>query len=234
MKSVIICDDEEKVISILSGMIEKIFPKQFQISGYISPRQLVYEVEDGFIKSADLIFLDLEMKELDGIETARKLQRKLHMAKIIFITGYPERTEEIFDDIYPFGLLLKPFRKERLEKYIRKQFEQEGKTGRFLQISKNGRQCHISISDVNYVESRGRKLLIYKADDTMECVYERISRFCELYQEDFIRCHQSYAVNWEKAAEVSTAGITLKNGELVPISRQKYREIRAKIFTRDL
>ena len=87
----------------------------------------------------------------------------------------------------------------------------------------------IPVDEILYVESKGRKLMIYRKEG-MECVYERISNFCNLYQKDFVRCHQSYAVNWNQVSEVQMAAVTLKNGERVPVSRKKYREISKKLF----
>lgn len=229
MKKVIVCDHDEKTVSKLGKMIEELFPRQFQIDGYVSARQLVYEMEDGFLRSADLLFVDMEMKEMDGIEIAKLLQKKMPVLKIIFMTGFPKRAEEIFDEISPFGLLLKPFCKERLAKYMKRELEGVNRKSRFVEIKKKGRNYHLPMEEVYYVESSARKLLIHKKEET-ECVYERISNFCVLYEDDFVRCHQSYAVNWGQVAEVSAAGIILKNGVKVPISRQKYREVRSKIF----
>lgn len=229
MKKVIICDEDEKAVIQLRDMIDQLFPDLFVVNGYVSARQLIYEVEDGFLKSADVMFLSMEMKEMDGIEVAKILQKRMPMLKIIFMTGYPERTEKIFDEIYPFGLLFKPFRKERLEKYMKKELEGTGKEGHFVEIRKKGRNYYIPIEEIYYVESMARKLMIHKKDGT-DCVYERISKFCVLYKDDFVRCHQSYAVNWGQVAEVSMSEILLKNGIKIPISRQKYREIRSRII----
>lgn len=229
MKKVIICDDNEKSIFELRELIDQLFPNLFVISGYVSARQLIYEVEDEFLKSADILFVDVEMKEMEGTKVAKILQKKMPMLKIIFITGYPERTEKIFDEIDPFGLLLKPFCRERLEKCLKRELESEKKEGRFVEIRKKGKNYYVPTEEIYYVESRARKLFIHKKDKT-ESVYERISRFCFIYEEDFVRCHQSYAVNWGQVAEVSTNGILLKNGEKIPISRQKYREVRSRIL----
>lgn len=224
MRKAIICDNEEKMISRLDGMIEKLFPEQFQISGYVSLKQLMYEIEDEFLKTADLIFLDLEIEGTDGVKAAKQIQQKLPMARIIFVTGYPERTEEIFDEICPFGLMLKPFREERLEKYIKKELKEERKDEGVIKIKKHGRQYFIPTEQIFYVESSGRKLLIHK-ENGIESVNRPISDFCNAYQNNFIRCHQGYAVNKNQIMEVSSSRIRLKNGETVPVSRQRYREI---------
>ena len=112
---------------------------------------------------------------------------------------------------------------------MKRELESEKKEGRFVEIRKKGKNYYVPTEEIYYVESRARKLFIHKKDKT-ESVYERISRFCFLYEEDFVRCHQSYAVNWGQVAEVSTNGILLKNGEKIPISRQKYREVRSRIL----
>lgn len=229
MKKVIICDEDEKTVSELDRMIESLFPGQFQVNGYVSARQLIYEIEDGFLKSADILFVDMEMKEMSGTEIAKILQKKIPVLKIIFITGCPERTEEIFDEICPFGLLFKPFRKERLEKYMRKELEGRKAAGRFVEIRKKGGNVYVPIEEIYYVESSARKLFIHKKEVT-ECVYERISNFCIRYESNFVRSHQSYAVNREYVTEVSASGILLKNGIKIPISRQKYKEVRSKLF----
>lgn len=229
MKRVIICDEDERIVSELNQMIENLFPGQFQINGYVSARQLIYEIEDGFLKFADILFVDMEMKEMSGTEIAKILQKRIPVLKIIFMTGCPERTEEIFDEICPFGLLLKPFRKERLEKCMRKELDSRKTAERFVKIRKKGGNCYVPMEEIYYVESSARKLFIHKKEET-ECVYEKISHFCIQYEEDFVRCHQSYAVNQKYVAEVSAAGILLKNGIRIPISRQKYKEVRSKIF----
>lgn len=228
MKRVIICDDDEKAIIQLRDMIDRLFPNLFAVSGYVSARQMIYEVEDGFLKSADVLFLNMEMKEMDGMEAARILQKRIPMLKIIFVTDFPERTEKIFDEIYPFGLLLKPLRKEPLKKYLNRELDGGKREGHFVEIRKKGGNYYIPAEEIYYVESRARKLLIHKKDE-IECVYERISNFCVLYEEDFVRCHQSYAVNWGQVAEVSKKGILLKNGARIPVSRQKYRDVRSRL-----
>lgn len=227
MRRIIICDNDQKIVSELGQLIERVFPEQFQISGYVSSRQLVYEMEDGFLELPDMLFLGVRMKEIDGIETAQHFQKKLPEVKIVFVTESPECAEEIFDDIRPFGLLLRPFRRERLEKYIVRGLEEEGYRGKMVKIKKKGKGYYMPVDEILYVESKGRKLTIHKIGGT-ESVYEKISGFCDTYQEDFFRCHKGYAVNHRQISKIAPSGIILKNGMVVPISRQKFQGIREK------
>lgn len=224
MKKVVVCDEDEKIVIHLNHIIKNMFPRQVQVNGYVSPKQLIYEMEDDFLKSADLFFVSLEMKEQDALSLAKYIQQKLPVAKIFFITEYSKRVEEIFDGISPSGVLLKPLREERLKKYIEKELEDRKRDVRHISVKKRGRMLFIPMDELLYVESSGRKLFLHKRDET-ECVYEKISAFCRMYSEVFVRCHQSYAVNRNYVEEVAKSGILLKGGVCVPVSRQKYSEI---------
>ena len=229
MKRVIICDNDVKIVSGLIEMISTLFPNQFQVCGYVSSRQLVYEIEDGYLKDADLLFLDLKIGTADEMEIAKYIEQKFPVTKIVFLSDSLECIEDLFEEIRSFGILLKPLKEERLKKYLERELAEEKQEGAFVKIKKNGKVHFIPVEEILYVESKGRKLMIYRKEG-MECVYERISNFCNLYQKDFVRCHQSYAVNWNQVKEVQTAAVTLKNGEKVPVSRKKYREISKKLF----
>lgn len=228
MKRIIICDDKEKNIVQLRGAIEKLFPGEFFLNGYVSDRQIFYEIEDGFLEAVTFVFLNLDMKGTDSIAFAGKLQKKLPSAKIIFIAEHLKRVEEIFDEVSPFGLLCLPLNELRLEKCIRRE-EKQQKGGEFVKVNKQGRHYHILADDIFYVESRGRKLGIHREKET-DYVYERISNFCDLYQKNFIRCHQSYAINQSHVIEISTKGVILKNGVCIPVSRKNYQDVKMRIL----
>ena len=229
MGRIIICDNDERTVSGLAGMIERLFPGEFEIDGYVSFRQLMYEMGDELMEIPELLFLELAADDAEGIEAARLLQQRMPELNIIFITDHPECAEEIFDGIHPFGLLLKPFNIKRLEKYIRTRITDNQCGDKQIKIKKKGRCCYIPMSEVLYVESHGRQLFLHKKNGT-ECAYEKISDFCAQHPAEFFRCHKSYAVNGKQIREVSSAYITLKSGVAVPISRQKYQEARVRMF----
>ena len=229
MKRVIICDDDEKTVSGLTEMIDKLFPEQFQVSGYVSSKQLIYEIEDGYLKEADLLFLDLKIGTTDKMEVAKYIEQKFPVTKIIFLSNSLEYIEDLFEEIRPFGILLKPLKENRLKKYLERELAEVKRERDFVKIKKNGKAHFVPVEEVFYVESKGRKLMIYKKEEA-ECVYERISNFCDLYQKNFVRCHQSYAVNLNHVKEVQSTVVMLKNGMKVPVSRKKYREISESLF----
>ena len=94
MKRIVICDEDEKNVSQLRQMIENSFPQCFQINGYISSRQLLYEIEDNFLKEVDLFFVDLGMEDIDGIEVAKIWTNKEYQI-ILNYQGCGKKNEEV-------------------------------------------------------------------------------------------------------------------------------------------
>lgn len=228
MKRVIICDEEIESVSKLSTMIGQIFPKQFLLHGYVSAKQLFYEIEDGFIRTADIIFLSMEIKWVTEIDFAVYIQQKFPMAQIIFLAENLQQVEAMFDEISPDGLLLKPLNRQRLEKCVKKVLSEKGGKEELFSIKQNGTAIFFPIEEISYVESQGRKLQIHRKDAVI-CIYGRISGLCEAYGETFIRCHQSYAVNRNHIVELAATKIILENGMEIPVSRQRYREVKAAL-----
>lgn len=228
MKRIIICDEEMQSVSELSTMIGQIFPKQFLLYDYVSAKQLFYEIEDGFIRTADIIFLSMEIKWVTEIDFAVYIKQKFPMAQIIFLAENLQQVEAMFDEISPDGLLLKPISRQRLEKCVKKVLSENSGREKLFSVKQNGKIIFFPIDEILYVESHGRKLQIHR-QDTDIYIYGRISGLCEAYKETFIRCHQSYAVNLHHIAELTATEIVLETGMKIPVSRQRYCEVKAAL-----
>ena len=103
-----ICDDEKSARDILLQMLSE-YPDSFSCLD-------TYESGEAFLethKNYDLLFLDIDMKGMDGIETARKIRLKDKKLKIVYVTAYREYAGKAFS-VHAFGYLLKPVKKEKL------------------------------------------------------------------------------------------------------------------------
>ncbi len=91
MFQIAVCNDEKIIAQDIENMIKKILPK-CDISKYFSGRDLL----ESCLKF-DIIFLDIQMENMNGIETAREIRRRDIDTIIIFITGIKEYVFEAFD-----------------------------------------------------------------------------------------------------------------------------------------
>jgi len=188
--------------------------------------------------AVDLIFLDIEMEEIDGIRLAEHIQKLYPDVLIVFATGHSGFALESYA-CHPVDFLMKPIDYFRLEKtmhIVKKRFA--GKENRQVPDFKIGIKSAggiqiIQVQDVLYVEKKGRKLWIVdrkegdiQANDTMKNIEDMFVPF------GFYRCHQSFIVSLHKIKAIypdtlsRSHTIALVDGTELPLSRNKLNELK--------
>lgn len=221
--TIAICDDNEDQIKELRRLLgEWSVDKPFalNIDEYISAESFLFSYAD---KPCDLILLDIEMKQLNGMELARKLRAKNDMLPIIFITGYSDYISEGYD-VEALHYLIKPVSDSKLFNVLDK-FTQKIAATEQIVLSCDSEIIHISPDNITYIEAKGRKTAVYLSDGkTLNCNMS-ISRFADMTLQGFVRCHRSYLVNLRFLKIVGRTEITLDNGGTVPLSRREYDNV---------
>lgn len=205
---VLLCDDEPGMRLILRKLVER--AEGFEIVG---------EAEDGEEglrlfeeKRPDVVFLDVDMPKLNGVETAKRIQDMDPRAALIFATAYEGYRDEAFE-VYAFDYLVKPFKNERvlatLERIrgllagsdraepprdLKPRPAARKRRDRLLLRSRDG-VVFLDMDDILLVQRENRQTVLYTADgsyttsDTLSEVEERLD------PDLFFRCHKSYIIN---------------------------------------
>ena len=119
MKTIVVCDDVEIERLLLKEILCQYFEEineEVSIVEYDSGETLIADVEEGYV-AMDLLFLDICMKKLNGMETARKLRQIQCKVPIIFLTASPDYAIESYE-VQASGYLLKSFSEEKLMKLL--------------------------------------------------------------------------------------------------------------------
>ena len=223
-----IVDDNEEDRKYLTKEITEIFSEKTkenpQITQLSSGEEFVKVLsvsEPG--EFFDIVFLDIYMKELTGIDTAKKLRQIDKVAKIIFITTSNEFASESYE-VRAEDYLIKPYDKTRLENVMDRIFS-EKKYGKILEL-KDGRK--IIINSIVYTTFSGHYVTIFMSDG--EQIQTRST------QKDFEKMMESFGqlipsfkgvmVNLEQVDGIEEDRFRMKDGEFVPISRRKYGEVK--------
>lgn len=214
-----ICDDEEVFREQLKGKLELFFEKndlQYEVREYSSAREFMDQEEQ-----TDLLFLDIEMEGISGIQLKDYLQGEGNI-RIIFVTSHMEGMQEAFGrNVY--GFLGKPVDMERLEKYLGRVLEDIKEE--FLVIEGNHGKIVINTKDVFYFVSDDKYSHMVSKEGKFFCSMG-MQQLEELLEgKGFFRCHKSYLVNLKNISDVKP-GILLKNGESIPVSRRRAKEFR--------
>ncbi|MCI8373583.1 MAG: response regulator transcription factor [Lachnospiraceae bacterium] len=213
-----ICDDEEAVQKKLKQLIKKNLP-QSRIAVYDSGQQLLKSQEE-----YDIVFLDICMAELDGIETAKILRQSKDEIILIFITGVKDYVFEAFD-VSAFHYLLKPIAEEKFASVLKRAAAEVKKRAvsntKQLFIKTKQRNVTICLKDIIYIESQRRKVEIHT-------IKEKITAYAVMKELEiqldsrFYRCHRGYLVNMAYIREYQKDSIFLANGEWIYLSKEKY------------
>lgn len=166
----------------------------------------------------DLIFLDIEMPELSGMEILRSM---INPPKVILTTAYSEYALES----YNYGVvdyLLKPVKFERFLKAINKvsasSITQPKKISgpEELQIKHDGMPVNISFKSILYIQSFGNYLKIF-TDARMYLISETLINITALLSENFQRTHKSYISNLDRVTKATRTHLLIENKK-VPMS----------------
>lgn len=227
MLNIAICDDDKTFINYIEGVIESCsvrYEEKFNIKTFSDGSKLIdYMLIDQ--KNFDIILLDMQMKDLDGIQTARKIRKQNKNTIIIFVTSYTNMVYDAFE-VKAFRYLLKSKVEEQLDNILKEAIEEIGEDKRNLFVFSFQSTNHmIPFQDIIYFESKKRSIYVYTKD--REFNYYGKLRDVEEQTKDmnFIRSHQSFLVNLKHVEEIKGFEIVLDTKQVLPISKSKVKDI---------
>lgn len=218
MIEIAVCDDEAVIREQLRQFIGKRVP-DCRIEVCAGGEELLSAE-----KSFDLVFLDIQMDGINGMEAAKALRARNEDMVLIFITGLKEYVFDAFE-VSAFHYLLKPLSEKKLEEVLKRALGEVEKRKvqerKQLLIQTRSRSVNLDLSSILYLESRGKKVEIHIPGEIVEA-YASISKLETQLGSGFYRCHRSYLVNLAYIAEYRTDRIRLSNGEEVYLAKEKY------------
>ena len=219
-----ICDDEPLMARELSDHLVDYMKEKsttnYSVSSFSDGRALLERVG-----SFDVIFLDIQMEQLDGMETARLLRQRGVHSLLIFVTVLKECVFDSFQ-VETFDYLLKPLDSARFHQTMDRVLRSlRQRTAEDLVIQR-GTGCEIvRFSDIVYCEVLGRKVYLHKNDGTVIDYYDKLEDLERRVDGRFFKCHRSYLVNLDYVRGCQDGQVLLSQGERIPASRLREREL---------
>lgn len=226
MLKIAVCDDEPFMCEMLKEKIGEYLregSKEFKIFCYPNGESL--PVSGGF----DIVFLDVQMPGISGMELAKRLRENGNSCAVIFVTVLKEPVFDAFE-VDAVDYLCKPVDsvrlKRALERAIRRTEEQKGKT---LLIQTMNRRQSVKLDSILYCEVFNRKILLHTQQGVIE-YYSRLSDVANQLDSRFAKCHRSYLVNLDYLSECSKGQIILTNGERIPVSKARWQAFMSQML----
>ena len=159
----------------------------------------------------------------NGMNYAKRLRAHNYKFDIIFTTVCKEYAVESYD-VNPLYYLTKPIEQKKLTAAVVRFLEKNAP--QYICFSSLGGTIQLKLSDINYFEIYGHRVVIHKGDGTQADIRGTLKDIeSQLPPKMFIRPHRSYLVNTASITEIKHYNIKLSNGELIPISRSLYNKI---------
>ena len=219
-----VCDDSRIDRELFVAVLHHYFvnkPISNEIVQYENGMDLLHDVEDDMW--FDIIFLDIYMNDLLGIDVAHKLRSLGYRGHIIFLTATADFAVDSYE-VEALGYLLKPQSFEKLSQVMDRATREM--TTNTYQVKKHSKIIRVPYHEILYVESMNSKCIMHCCNDQSYVIYKRLTMIeHELNDERFLRCHQSYLVNMDHIHQVDSQ-FTLVTGDTVAIRQRDLKLIR--------
>lgn len=215
-----VCDDSREIRGEIASLVKE-RQSGLETAEFGSGEELLRCGED-----FDMIFLDISMKTLSGIETAERLrerQEKMPFKSIIvFVTAFSDYMQSAFD-VNAFHYLVKPLDREKFGAVFDRAMKEIclRQNLRSVMIKTGGVQKKLYLKDIYYVESSNKKTVFH----TKNGVFDSYGKMEELESRlggSFYRCHRCFLVNMESICSYGFDEITVINGENLLLAKKKY------------
>ena len=228
MIRVAVCDDEKYMAGAVKKMAADFFRAQnieTVIEVFLSGKELLkYE------KTIAILFLDIQMKGTDGMETARILRRRGFKGYLIFITVLRETVFEAFE-VQAYDYLVKPIEQSRFQKTMERVLASMQSAGEANLLVQRGYESRlVPFDEIIFCEIIDRKVYLHLASLEIVDYYDRIENLETKLDGRFFRCHRSFLINLQYLRSYKNQTAYMEGGKQIPVSRLRSKEFSGVIL----
>ena len=229
------CDDEKQQLELYKTMFTNIELRQdikLNVEYFLSGNFMLERFQSEK-NPVELVYLDMDMDEKSGLDLAKEIRQNYHSdCLILFLTNYPKYMQNSFD-VRAFQYMIKPVQFDEFEKKFnaaRKYLEKDDKNRVVLKIDEDN--VVFFTNEIYYIEKEksSKQFLVYLEDKCVVAKGVLSAIENQLLEQHFMRTHRSYLVNMKHIRRIQKNDLVLSNGNLVPISRRKEKELKQQFM----
>lgn len=223
MLHIAICDDEKDFVTYLTDLLNQYAIEtggEIKVSAFYDGMELI----ESYDTTIDLIFLDIQMKLINGLRTAERIRQIDEKVGIIFLTTLTQCALEGYK-YQAANYIIKPIRyvhlKAEMDQWCKRNPKNDSPA---IVVVNDSGKYKIFLHTLRYVETFNRNLLLHTDQENIICYKSMKEMEQELVAHGFVRCHTSYIVNLFFVKGVNKLELTLITGEILPISQPKRKQ----------
>lgn len=223
MIHIAICDDEKEFVTYLTDLLDRYAAEtgeEIKVTAYYDGMELIEKYDTGI----DLIFLDIQMRLMDGLRAAEHVRRMDEKVGIIFLTTLTQYGLEGYK-YQAANYIIKPMKyvrlKAEMDQWLKRHRKDDSPS---MVIANDSGKYKVFLKSLRYVETFNRNLLLHTEQENIICYKSMKEMERKLQDKGFVRCHTSYIVNLFYVKGIKKLDIELITGEIIPISQPKRKE----------
>ena len=217
MLQLAVCDDERVFRSDLRKILGtelELCGIDYHISEFTSGEELIAGLEKA---DCQILFLDIEMKGIDGVEAARRLRETKRQMEIVFVTSYADFVFQGYE-VRALNYILKPYEPEKIAAVLHTALEAlDIEAEKYYVIDQRGGSIRVPLSSVKYFSSDRRTVHAVTTEQEYT-FYEKLSDLETELPDTFVRIHNRYLVHL-KYLDAVRQNTAVVDGEELPVSR---------------
>ena len=228
MIKIAICEDKKEQQELLKTYINQIFEAlyiKYKLEIFNSGEELL----ENYQNDTDVLLLDIQMGQINGMDTARKIRSIDDKVEIIFITSLIEYALEGYE-VRAYRYLIKPVKYENLKENIINCIKEVDIKNKYIIVKEQGNQIKLDINEITYVEVQKETITIHTLNEVYKTNGTMINIEKDIDCDRFFRCHKSFLVNLEHIKSIKQYTAILENSEEVPVSRYRFKDTKDKFF----
>lgn len=229
MIQIAVCDDEKKILNEICGKIQTAFKGlncQIDITKTSSPFELLEHLKNNAV---DVLFLDIDMPSLSGMDIAQFLMDNEIKTLLIFVTSHDALVYQSFK-YHPFGFIRKSHFDEEIGTVVKGLVVELQKKSEYFTFKTNEGFFKVLFSDILYFESESNYINLHCTDKQYRFRSTITSLEQELISKGFIRTHKGFLVNQQHIFAIKGDDIELSDKKLLPIGRTNRDSIKKTIL----
>lgn len=180
-------------------------------------------------KCFDILFVDIQMPGMNGMELAKRIREKDRDVVIVFTTGLTDYLEEGYE-VEALHYLVKPLNEEKVRQCLEKA-KTRRQTVNYLTLHTEEETLKVSEEAVNYAEAMGHGCILGMAGDGELAVKESLSELEVMLEgRGFVKCHRSYLCRIGNIHHIGKEEIAFDDGKCIPVSRRLYNEVNKRFI----
>lgn len=222
-----ICDDSTEIVEQIESYIDEMKEINIEYDVFFSGEEL-YNYKKSENMEYDIYLLDIEMKQMSGLELGRILRDESPYALIIYLTSHAQYVYDVFT-VVTFDFIVKPLNYLRFKSTIEKAIKYLHRAKINFTFSYRKNTYSIPCQFIMYIEKRGRKAYIHTRDGKVnQCNITINEIWKQLSSKMFVQIHASCIVNMDVISEIVKEQLILEDGSILYVGRNHKQEVKTK------